>query len=79
MNQIHYTFIQERNEKVLSALLNEKKFQLGGPPRNGLRTRLLFVLSDIFLGFGAWLRPEDIRIFLPEKSLDECEPQVNCS
>lgn len=79
MNQIHYDFIRQRNEALLRSVLIEKDVQSLHPVRIGLRIRVLFMLSDLLIGIGAWIRPHEMRIFISDHGLDDCEPLVNCS
>jgi hypothetical protein len=37
------------------------------------------MLSDLLIGIGAWIRPHEMRIFISDHGLDDCEPLVNCS
>ena len=78
MNQIHYDYIRQRNERILHSILVEKEIQALRPRRTSLRVRFLFLLSDVLFSIGEWVRPDEMRVFIHKRSLDDCEPLANC-
>ena len=79
MNQFHYDFIHERNESILHSILMENKIRESKHRKPGLGVRFLFLVSDLLLGLGAWIRPREIRVFVGERHLEDCTPLTNCA
>lgn len=79
MNQLQYDFIRARNDSILRSFLLENKIRAARPSRLGLRVRFLFLVSDLLLGLGAWIRPREIRVFIHGSGLEDCTPLTNCT
>jgi hypothetical protein len=79
MNQIYYNYIQKRNEKILQSILTENEIKDLNPGKINLRVHFMFLLSDLLLGLGERIRPEETLVFVRERNLDDSTPLSNCT